>query len=68
MTPSAELVANFDTLPDNSVVPTKVAAAVLNISECTLRRQKALQQVRLSARRVGYRVADIREHAKPKAA
>ncbi len=49
----------FDTLPDDSVVADPVAAAVLNISLRTLRRNDPVRSIKLSARRIGRRVGDI---------
>jgi hypothetical protein len=53
-----ELIENFDRLPNDAVVPTTVTAALTNMSEWTLRRH--LRKVRLSPRRCGFRVGDIR--------
>jgi hypothetical protein len=50
----------FDTLPNDSVVSDPVAAGVLNISLRTLRRNDPVRSIKLSARRVGRRVGDIR--------
>jgi hypothetical protein len=50
----------FDTLPNDSVVADPVAAAVLNISLRTLRRNDPVRCIQLSARRIGRRVGDIR--------
>jgi hypothetical protein len=50
----------FDTLPNDSVVADPVAAAVLNISVRTLRRNDPIRSIKLSARRIGRRVGDIR--------
>jgi hypothetical protein len=50
----------FDALPNDSVVADPVAAAVLNISLRTLRRNDPVRSIKLSARRVGRRVGDIR--------
>jgi hypothetical protein len=58
--PALELVRNFDALPDDAVVPTKVIEILLNTSEWTLRRNPPLRRVHLSATRFGYRVGDIR--------
>jgi hypothetical protein len=51
-------VREFDSLPDDAVVPRRVTAAVLHISERTVRR--SFPTVKLSARRRGNRVGDIR--------
>jgi hypothetical protein len=50
----------FDALPNDSVVRDPVAAKVLNISLRTLRRNDPVRSIKLSARRVGRRVGDIR--------
>jgi hypothetical protein len=50
----------FDTLPNDSVVADPVAAAVLDISLRTLRRNDPVRRIQLSARRIGRRVGDIR--------
>jgi hypothetical protein len=52
----------FDDLPDDAVVPRWVTAAVLNVSERTVRR--SLPTVNLSPRRRGNRVGDIRTIAR----
>jgi hypothetical protein len=52
----------FDNLPDDAVVPRDVTAAVLNISERTVRR--SVPTVKLSARRRGNRVGVIRAIAR----
>jgi hypothetical protein len=51
-------VKEFDSLPDDAVVPRRVTAAVLHMSERTVRR--SVRTVNLSARRRGNRVGDIR--------
>jgi hypothetical protein len=48
----------FDDLPDDAVVPRRITAALLGISERTVRR--LYPTVRLSPRRRGNRVGDIR--------
>lgn len=61
--PSAiELIENFDRLPNDAVVPTKIAAIVLGISEWTVRREHPL--VYLSSRRRGMRVGTVRDIAR----
>ena len=45
---------------NDSVVADPVAAAVLNISLRTLRRNDPVRSIKLSARRIGRRVGDIR--------
>jgi hypothetical protein len=55
-------IKNFDDLPDDAVVPRCVTAAVLHISERTVRR--SIPTVKLSQRRRGNRVGDIRAIAR----
>ena len=55
-----ELVKNFDALPNDAVVPTKVTEILLNTSEWTLRRKPPLRRIQISQNRFGHRVGDIR--------
>jgi hypothetical protein len=55
-------IKQFDDLPDDAVVPRRVTAAVLHVSERTV--QRSVPTVKLSARRRGNRVADIRKIAR----
>jgi hypothetical protein len=55
-------IEKFDDLPDDAVVPRRVTAAVLHISERTVRR--SVPTVNLSQRRRGNRVGDIRAIAR----
>jgi hypothetical protein len=55
-----ELIRNFDLLPDDAVVPDKVARIVLNESERSFRRNSTLRKVQLGPQRNGRRVGDIR--------
>jgi hypothetical protein len=55
-----ERIKHFDTLPDDAVVSSKITAIMLDESERTLRRQPPIKRIQLSARRVGFRVGDIR--------
>jgi hypothetical protein len=55
-------IREFDCLPDDAVVPRRVTAALLHISERTVRR--CVPTVQLSARRRGNRVGDIRAIAR----
>jgi hypothetical protein len=59
-----ELLQNFAALPDDVLVPPKVAALVLGESEWTLRRHPVLPRVQLSPRRYGHRVGDLRAYAR----
>jgi hypothetical protein len=56
-----ERVAMFDRLPDDAVVPDPVAAMILSIDVMTLRRCNPIPQIRISERRVGRRVGDLRD-------
>lgn len=57
-----ELMHNFDQLPDDCVVSDPVTCLILGVSEWTLRRDPPanLRRIRLSQRRFGRRVGDIR--------
>jgi hypothetical protein len=55
-----ERIKHFDTLPDDAVVSPKITAILLDESERTLRRHPPIQRIQLSARRVGFRVGNIR--------
>jgi hypothetical protein len=55
-------IKQFDHLPDDAVVPIRVTAALLHMSERTVRR--SFPTVKLSARRRGNRVGDIRAIAR----
>jgi hypothetical protein len=50
----------FGDLPDDAVVDEHTAAVILNMSYWTLRRTNPVPQRRLSERRVGRRVGDLR--------
>jgi hypothetical protein len=52
------IIKQFDELPDDAVVPRRITAAVLGVSERTVRRY--YPTVRLSPRLSGNRVGDIR--------
>jgi hypothetical protein len=54
----AEILAGFDSLSDDAVVPIGAAAALHGVSDKTVRDQYDL--VRLSAGRVGVRVGTLR--------
>jgi hypothetical protein len=59
--PPLELIKNFDSLPDDAVVPDKVARIILNESERSFRRNSKLRKVSLGPQRNGRRVGDIRK-------
>jgi hypothetical protein len=58
----AEILRRFDELPNDAVVRSKVTAAVLDLSERTVRRR--FPSVQLSPNRKGQRVGDIRAIAR----
>jgi len=55
-----ELVKNFDALPDDAVVLSKVTEILLNTSKWSLWRNPPFRRIQLSEKRFGYRVGDIR--------
>lgn len=63
-----QILASFDSLPNDAIIPDSAAAEVLGVSTDTLRRQKQIPQRWLSERRRGRRVGDIRALARGTAA
>jgi hypothetical protein len=64
-TPTKRLdLAFFDSLPNDAIVPDRVAAAILAISVWTLRRENPVPSRQISERRRGRRVGDIRSLAR----
>jgi hypothetical protein len=59
----AEL-AQFDSLPNDAIVPDRIAAAILAISIWTLRRENPVPARQISERRRGRRVGDLRAIAR----
>jgi hypothetical protein len=55
----SEILKHFDSLPDDAVVHTRVAAAIHDISERTVRRR--YPAVQLTPNRKGYRVGSLRK-------
>ena len=53
-------LAYFDSLPNDALVPDRVAAAILSISIWTLRRENPVPTRQISERRRGRRVGDLR--------
>jgi hypothetical protein len=53
-----EVLRQFDSLPDDAVVPTRITAAFHNVSERTVRRR--YPSVQLTLNRKGYRVGTLR--------
>jgi hypothetical protein len=56
-----EILERFDALPDDAVVPSRITATILGLSERTVRYHPGLRRVRLSIGRYGQRVGDIRQ-------
>jgi hypothetical protein len=56
-----EILERFDVLPDDAVVPSKVTAIVLGLSERVVRYHPKLKRVEVSVGRYGQRVGDIRK-------
>jgi len=56
-----EKVRQFDSLPDDAVLQTKITALLLGCSERTVRYHPELKRVQLSRGRYGQRVGDIRK-------
>jgi hypothetical protein len=54
----AEVLRQFDSLPDDAVVPARVAAAIHGVSTRTVRRR--YPAVQLTLNRNGYRVGTLR--------
>jgi hypothetical protein len=50
----------FDNLPNDAIVPDKVAAELLGVSIWTLRRNNPVPAIQVSERRRGRRAGDIR--------
>ena len=61
-------LAEFDRLPNDAIIDDPVAAALLGISVETLRRANPVPQRRISDRRVGRRVGDLRALTRGEAA
>jgi len=56
-----QILERFDFLPDDAVVPSKVTAIVLGLSERVVRYHPHLKRVTVSEGRYGQRVGDIRK-------
>jgi hypothetical protein len=56
-----EILQRFDTLPDSAVVPTKVTATILGLSERCVRYHPRLPRVQVSEGRYGQAVGDVRK-------
>jgi hypothetical protein len=55
-----ELIQHFDELPDDALVPPKVARLIIGRSEWSERRNPTVPRVPLSANRFAYRVGTLR--------
>jgi hypothetical protein len=55
-----EILERFAALPDEAVVPTKITAIILGISERVVRYHPMLPRAQVSVGRYGQRVGDIR--------
>jgi len=55
---NAEILARFDQLPDDAIIPTEVTALIHGVSPRTLRR--TYPSVKLSPNRKGQRVGTLR--------
>lgn len=62
--PIIDLLQNFDKLPDDAIVPSKITAALLNISTRQLRRSPPIPKVKTGIRSCGYRAGSIRALAR----
>jgi hypothetical protein len=56
-----EALARFDAMPDDAIVPTRLTAIILGVSERTIRYHPNLPRVQISRSRYGQRVRDIRK-------
>jgi hypothetical protein len=59
-----EALARFDAMPDDAILPTRVTAIILGVSERTVRYHPHLPRVQISLQRYGQRVRDIRKLAR----
>jgi hypothetical protein len=59
-----EALARFNVLPDDAILPTRVTAIILGVSERTVRYHPCLPRVHISQQRYGQRVGDIRKLAR----
>ena len=55
-----EIIRQFDSLPDDMVVPSRITAILTDLSQRTVRYHPALPRRQLSDNRYGQRVGDIR--------
>jgi hypothetical protein len=62
------IVAKFDELSNDAIVPVEVTARIFNTSPSTIRRTRLLPEIQISERFKGNRVGDIRKLARGGAA
>jgi hypothetical protein len=55
-----EILKRFDDLPDDALVPPKVAGIVLDVNEHTLRRHPPVPRIQVSPQRYRFRVGNLR--------
>ena len=63
-----EIVKHWDALPDDAVVSAKITALVLGCAERTIRYHPKLKRIEISRGRYGFRVGNVREITRGKAA
>jgi hypothetical protein len=56
-----EILERFDCLPADAVVPSRITAIILGLSERTVRYHPYLPRVQIARGRYGQRVGDIRK-------
>jgi hypothetical protein len=56
-----QILERVESLPDDAVLPSKITAIVLGLSEKTVRYHPHLSRVQISRGRYGQRVGDIRK-------
>jgi hypothetical protein len=59
-----KVLERFDLLPNDVIVPTKITAIILGLSEKTVRYHPSLPRKSVSRGRYGQRVGDIRQIAR----
>jgi hypothetical protein len=57
---SFEVLKNWDSLPDDAVISTKITALVLGCAERTIRYHPKLKRIEVSRGRYGFRVGNVR--------
>jgi hypothetical protein len=57
---SFEILKNWDNLPDDAVISTKITALVLGCAERTVRYHPKLKRIEISRGRYGFRVGNVR--------